>query len=29
VSSLPDGVTFANFGDLARALGLPIEHRPT
>jgi Protein of unknown function (DUF2795) len=29
VSSAPDGVTFANFGELARALGLPLEHRPT
>jgi hypothetical protein len=29
VSSVPDDVTFANFGELARALGLPTEHRPS
>lgn len=29
VSSLPDSVTFANLGDLLRALGLPVEHRPS
>jgi Protein of unknown function (DUF2795) len=29
VSTVPDHVTFANFGELARALGIPIEHRPT
>ncbi len=29
VSSAPDGVMFANFGELVRALGLPVEHRPT
>jgi len=28
VSSLPDGATFANLGEVLRALGLPIEHRP-
>ena len=28
VSSLPDGATFASLGELLRALGLPIEHRP-
>jgi hypothetical protein len=28
VSSLPDGATFANLGQLLRALGLPIEERP-
>jgi len=28
VSSLPDTVTFANLGELLRALGLPIEERP-
>jgi len=28
VSSLPEDATFANFGELARALGLPVEHRP-
>jgi hypothetical protein len=29
VSAAPDDVTFANFGELVRALGLPVEHRPT
>jgi hypothetical protein len=29
VSSLPDGVTFANFHELLEALGMPIEERPT
>jgi len=29
VSSVPDGARFAKFGDLVRALGLPVEHRPT
>jgi hypothetical protein len=28
VSPLPDGATFANLGELLRALGLPIEERP-
>jgi hypothetical protein len=28
VSSLPDGATFANLGELLRALGLPMEERP-
>ena len=28
VSSLPEEGTFANFGELVRALGLPVEHRP-
>jgi hypothetical protein len=28
VSSAPEDVTFANFGELARALGMPVEHRP-
>jgi hypothetical protein len=28
VSPVPDDVTFANFGELMRALGLPVEHRP-
>lgn len=28
VSSLPDGVTFANLGELLAALGVPIEERP-
>jgi hypothetical protein len=29
VSSLPVGATFADLGDLLRALGLPMEQRPT
>jgi hypothetical protein len=29
VSTVPDDVTFASFGQLARALGLPVEHRPS
>ena len=29
VSTVPDDVTFASFGELARALGLPVEHRPS
>jgi hypothetical protein len=29
VSSLPDGATFASLGELLRALGLPMEERPT
>jgi Protein of unknown function (DUF2795) len=28
VSSVPGDVTFASFGELARALGIPVEHRP-
>jgi hypothetical protein len=28
VSPLPGGATFANLGELLRALGLPIEERP-
>ena len=28
VSPVPDDVTFANFGELMRTLGLPVEHRP-
>jgi uncharacterized protein DUF2795 len=28
VSSLPDGTTLGNLGELFRALGLPIEQRP-
>ena len=28
-SSLPEKATFANFGELVRGLGLPVEHRPT
>ena len=28
VSSLPDGATFANLGELLRAVGLPVEERP-
>ena len=28
VSSLPDGATFANLGELLRVLGVPIEERP-
>jgi hypothetical protein len=28
VSSLPDGGTLANLGELLRALGLPVEERP-
>jgi len=29
VSSLPEDATFASLGELLRALGLPIEERPT
>jgi Protein of unknown function (DUF2795) len=29
VSPLPQGATFASLGDLLRALGLPVEERPT
>jgi hypothetical protein len=29
VSSLPESATFASLGELLRALGLPIEQRPT
>ena len=29
VSSLPDGATFASLGELLRALGLPVEKRPS
>jgi hypothetical protein len=29
VSPLPDGATFASLGELLRALGLPMEERPT
>jgi Protein of unknown function (DUF2795) len=29
VSPLPEGATFANFGELLRALGIPAEHRPS
>jgi hypothetical protein len=28
VSSVPEDVTFASFGELVRALGLRVEHRP-
>ncbi|HEY7430003.1 MAG TPA: DUF2795 domain-containing protein [Streptosporangiaceae bacterium] len=28
LAPLPDNVTFANMGELLRALGIPIEHRP-
>jgi hypothetical protein len=29
VSSLPEDATFASLGELLRALGIPVEHRPT
>jgi hypothetical protein len=29
VSSLPESATFANLGELLRALGFPVEQRPT
>jgi hypothetical protein len=29
VSSLPDSASFATMGELLRALGFPIEQRPT
>jgi len=28
VSALPESATFASLGELLRALGLPVEHRP-
>jgi hypothetical protein len=29
LAALPDSATFANLGELLRALGIPFEHRPT